>query len=129
RVPRAMTRADPSASSFRKIGVRTAGSGWRRLPRLESRFGYELPAVFPLQLDVLPELLRPIEDRDDADIQQPFATECLLVSDGDNRVMQSLDQILRGSGRGNEAEIDRRKIGKAELVQGRHVRKQRGARL
>ena len=57
-------------------------------------------------------MLRGVEHRHDADVDQPLLPERRIVADRDDFVMQLGDDILRRAGRRDEAEIDRREVGK-----------------
>jgi len=62
-------------------------------------------------------------------ISDPLLTERRLVADATDVLVQFLNNGFGRASRGNEAEVNRSEIRKTQLIQGRHVGKERGARI
>src|SRR6266481_8382861 len=99
----------------------------RYSPRLEAGFLDQARSVGSLLLQVAGKVLRRVENRLNTDVDQPRLTERWLVADATDVLVQLLDNGLGRAGRGNEPEVNRREIGKAELGERRHVGKERRA--
>jgi hypothetical protein len=72
--------------------------------------------VGSLLLQVAGKLFGRIENGLNTDVDEPFLTERGLGADATDLLMQFLDNRLGRAGRGNESEVDRRQIGKAQLA-------------
>src|SRR5690242_14027367 len=93
------------------------------LSRLEPRFLDQLSAIGALLLEVLAEVLRRVESRDDPDIGEARLAKLGLIADGGDLLVEPRDDRAWGARRSDKSKIDRRKVGKPEFAQGRHIRK------
>src|SRR5690242_11908899 len=93
------------------------------LSRLEARFLDQLSAIGALLLEVLAEVLRRVENRDDPDIGEARLAKLGLIADGGDLLVEPRDDRAWGAGRSDKSKIDRGKVGKPEFAQGRHIRK------